>query len=118
MVRYRGTADVYIQYSVFDADTQDFYVSWDYENPEKIKCNITELNPDNVQELFSPAYELTKTIKLETDVPLHLSSRIGNLQLDVPLFPDMMFNIDNVQPRINYAGKVIGYRIICRYVHV
>lgn len=118
MVKYLGTVDVYQLYSEFDPTTHDFVTRWDYENPEQVKCNVTELNPDNVQELFRPTYEYGKTIKLETDLPLQLSRRVGNVKLDVPLFPDMLFNVDNVQPRIDYRGKVIGYRIICRVATV
>lgn len=118
MVKYRGTCDVYHIYTKFDSDTHEIVDWWDYENPETIKCNVTELNPDNVQELFRPTYEYGKTIKLETDLPLVLSSRVGNVKLDIPVFPDMLFNVDNVQPRIDYRGKAIGYRVICRIVTV
>ena len=115
MVTYRGTCDVYIKSYRYDEEDGSMGTSWDYANPETIRCNVAELNPDNVQELFlKTGYQYTKTIKLETDVLLDLSSRIGNIRLDGPVFEDMVFNIDNVQPRINYAGKVVGYRIICR----
>ena len=118
MVKYRGTVDVYQEYTVLDSSGRDFVTSWDYENPEQIKCNVTELNPDNVQELFRPTYEYGKTIKLETEVPLEMSSRVGNVRLDIPLFSEMLFNVNNVQPRVDYRGKVIGYRIFCRIVTV
>ena len=118
MVKYRGTCDVYLKTYEWDADSSSMEYGWDYENPEKIKCNVAELNPDNVQELFRPTYEYGKTIKLETDLPIQLSDRVGNIRLDIPVFPDMIFNVDNVQPRIDYRGKVIGYRIICRIATV
>lgn len=119
MVKYRGTCDVYAKHYIWNPDTMTGEVDWDYENPEQIKCNVAELNPNNVQELFIDAlYQYTKTIKLETDVPLFLDSRIGNITLDVKVFEGLVFNIDNVQPRINAFGKVIGYRIICRSTNV
>lgn len=114
MVNYKATCDVYVKTYVWDGEAGGGSFDWDYANPETIKCNVTELNPENVQELFRPTYEYTKTIKLETDISLDLSMRIGNVRLDIPVFPDMMFNVDNVQPRIDYRGKIIGYRIICR----
>lgn len=118
MVRYRGSCDVYLKTYVWDSDTATMVFDWDYANPEKIKCNVTELSPDNVQELFNNGYQYTKTIKLETDISLDLSMRIANIRLDGPVFEDMMFNVDNVQPRIDYRGKVIGYRVICRSTNV
>lgn len=115
MVKYRGTCDIYLKTYIWDDEAGSGSFDWDYANPEKIKCNVKELNPENVQELFTrTGYEYTKTIKLETDIPLDLSMRIGNIRLDIPVFRDMIFNVDNIQPRIDYRGKVIGYRIICR----
>lgn len=118
MVNYKGSCDVFVKTYVWDADAGSMEIDWDYANPETIRCNVAELNPDNVQELFlKTGYQYTKTIKLETDVPLDLSSRIGNIRLDELVY-DMVFNIDNVQPRIDWRGKIIGYRIICRSTNV
>ena len=118
MVKYLGTCDVYHKVSYYDHSSGEMVSTWQYDNPEQIECNVAELNPDNVQELFlKSGYQYTKTIKLETDVSLDLSSRIGNIRLDKLVY-DMVFNIDNVQPRIDWRGKVIGYRIICRSTNV
>lgn len=118
MVRYRATCDVYLKTYEWNPDSGSMEVDWDYANPETIGCNVAELNPDNVQELFlNSGYQYTKTIKLETDVPLDLPCRIGNICLD-SLVCEMVFNIDNVQPRIDYRGRVVGYRIICRSTNV
>ena len=115
MVTYRGTCDVYAKWIVYEPDGGGLDKGYDYDNPETIRCNVAELNPDNVQEIFGNSeYKYTKTIKIETDVPLLLSSRIGNIQMNEPVFEDMIFNIDNVQPRLDWSGKVVGYRIICR----
>ena len=115
MVRYRGVCDVYGKYYVWDADTGIGEFDWDYENPEQIMCNVAELNPENVQELFvDKQYLYTKTIKIETDVPLLLENRIGNIQMKTRVYEDLIFNIDNVQPRLDWSGRTVGYRAICR----
>lgn len=115
MIKFKGTCDVYLKTVVWDDSSGSAEIDWDYENPEQIECNVIELNPESVQELFSHSgYRYTKTIKVETVLPLDLSSRIGNVRLRGPVFPEMIFNIDNVQPRIDYRGKILGYRIICR----
>ena len=119
MVKYHGTCDVYHKVSYFDHSSGEIVSTWQYDNPEQIDCNVAELSPDNVQELFSQTeYKYQKTIKLETDVSLDLSGRIGNIRLNIPVFPNMVWNIDNIQPRIDYRGKVVGYRIICRSTNV
>ena len=102
--------NVYNKINRYDPDSLSWVTDWDMDNAETLEGHAVELNPKTVTELFSDnEFKYSKVIKIAVAKQVPLSSRVK-----VPAFGSYVFNIDNVQPRINYKGDIRGYNLICR----
>ncbi|WID10831.1 head-to-tail stopper [Streptomyces phage Mulchroom] len=125
MKKYELTMELYTEVSVQDPETGSIVKTWNYNNPQIVKCKAHSVRPWGSVEDFGATYTDKEYLEIYCRTPVALAQRVGRIRnrKGLTLWKNdngtaTVFNVSGVSPSIAPNGRVTDYVLLLELLSV